>query len=170
MSRPCSMPPDTSRWSHKASLLNKIVLSLTTATSWLAMSCYLLLAPATSFSGNGLFARWLSALGLFQLTQQLPIDKLIHLVIFFGLVFLWQRVIRFLPLSATQQRRWIMLNVVVWCSMGIASEFLQEALQAGRQFDYVDMVADTIGCYLGGWVAKKLTPVETGVATKTNCL
>ena len=63
-----------------------------------------------------------------------------------------------------------MLNVVVWCSMGIASEFLQEALQAGRQFDYVDMVADTIGCYLGWWVAKKLTPVETGVATKTNCL
>jgi VanZ family protein len=164
------MPPDTSHWSHKVSLLNKIVLSLTTATSWLAMSCYLLLAPATSFSEKGLLKQLLVTLGLSELSEQLPIDKFVHLVIFFGLVFLWQRVIRFLPLSATQQRRWIMLNVVVWCSMGIASEFLQEALQAGRQFDYVDMVADTIGCYLGWWVAKKLTPVETGVATKTNCL
>jgi|LakMenE18May11ns_1017448.scaffolds.fasta_scaffold9936388_3 VanZ family protein len=164
------MPPDTSRWSHKASLLNKIVLSLTTATSWLAMSCYLLLAPATSFSGNGLFARWLSALGLSQLTQQLPIDKLIHLVIFFGLVFLWQQVINAASFSLTQKRRLIILNVAGWCCVGIAIEFLQEALQAGRQFDYLDMLANSIGCGLGGWVAKKLTPVETGVATKTNCL
>jgi glycopeptide antibiotics resistance protein len=54
--------------------------------------------------------------------------------------------------------------------MGVAIEFLQEAMQSGRQFDAVDILANAIGCGLGWWLAKKLTPVETGVATKTNCL
>lgn len=91
-------------------------------------------------------------------------------MIFFGLVFLWQRAIVALQLAGPQKRLLILFNLAGWCCLGIASEFLQDFLQLGRQFDQADLIADLAGCVAGGWMAKKLTPVETGVATKTNCL
>ena len=137
---------------------------------WLGLSAYLLLAPVSSFSENGFFKRLLGQLGLKGMTQDLPVDKVVHFIIFLVLVFLWQWALSALPLSINKKRLWTLLNIVCWCAMGIATEYIQESMQLGRQFDYTDMIANTAGCILGGWLAKKLTPVETGVATKTNCL
>lgn len=109
-------------------------------------------------------------LGLAEWQEQLPIDKLIHWSIFLGLVFLWQRVLMVLPHYKHQQKRWLLLNLALWFSVGIAIEILQETMQVGRQFDYADILCNAMGCLTGGWLVKKLTPVETGVATKTNCL
>jgi hypothetical protein len=164
------MLPDTKPWSLKYPYLNKLFFLSAAAIGWSCLSVYLLLAPATSFSKKGMLGWLLTVLGIADWQQQLPIDKLIHLIIFFGLVFLWHRALVALPLSKKQKSLWIFLNVAVWCMLGIAIEFLQEAMRSGRQFDYGDMLANGLGCGLGWWVAKKLTPVETGVATKTNCL
>jgi hypothetical protein len=150
--------------------LNTILFRSAAATGWLCLSGYLLLAPVSSFSKNGMFGWLLTVLRIADWEQQLPIDKLIHVTIFWGLVFLWQRVLVALPLSKKKQPRWFFLNVLLWFSMGIAIEFLQEAMQSGRQFDNADILANALGCTLGWWMGKKLTPVETGVATKTNCL
>jgi VanZ family protein len=137
---------------------------------WLSFSAYLLLAPASSISENGFFKRLLGQLGLKEMTKDLPVDKGVHFIIFMVLVLLWQRTLSALPLSENKKGRWILLNIGFWCAIGIATEYLQEFMQLGRQFDYTDMIANAAGCILGGWLAKKLTPVETGVATKTNCL
>ncbi|MFM7646211.1 MAG: VanZ family protein [Sphingomonadales bacterium] len=140
------------------------------AVGWLCLSGYLLLTPANSFSEKGILGWVLSLLGIAEWQEQLPIDKMIHFTIFFGLVFFWQRMVLSLPLSKKQYRFFILLNLVVWCCMGVAVEFLQEAMQWGRQFDYWDIMANATGCAAAWWLGKKLTPVETGVATKTNCL
>jgi len=137
---------------------------------WVSLSAYLLLAPASTFSKNGFFKRVLNHLGLKDLVQELPIDKAIHFIIFWGLVFFWQRVIVAWPQTVKKKQVWTLLNIMGWCMMGLATEYMQGHMQLGRQFDYTDMIANTAGCLLGGWLAKKLTPVETGVATKTNCL
>jgi hypothetical protein len=150
--------------------LNTIFFRLAAAASWLCLSGYLLLAPASSFSKKGMLGWLFTVLGIADWQAQLPIDKLIHLTIFFGLVFLWHRVVVILPHCKKQQNRWIFFNLALWFTMGVAIEFLQEAMQSGRQFDAADILANAIGCGLGWWLAKKLTPVETGVATKTNCL
>ncbi len=138
--------------------------------AWLLLASYLLLTPARSFSEKGLLSWLIARLGINRLSEDFPTDKIVHFCLFWGMVFLWHRVLVLLPLSATQRQKCIVLNVVGWVLVGIAIEFIQEAMQLGRQFDYTDMLANTVGCGLGGWVAKKLTPVETGVATKTNCL
>lgn len=150
--------------------MNKLIFRSASALGWLCLSVYLLLAPASSFSKKGMLGRLLSVLGIADWQEKLPIDKFIHLLIFFGLVFLWHRFLVVLPISKKQQAAGGFINVALWCSLGIAIEFLQEAMQSGRQFDYADIMANAIGCLAGWWLGKKLTPVETGVATKTNCL
>ena len=150
--------------------MNKLFFRSATAIGWLCFSAYLLLAPASSFSKNGLLGWLLIVVGIAEWQDRFPIDKLIHLTIFWGLVFLWQRVLVVLPFNKRHLQVSIFLNLIGWLFVGIGIEFLQEAMQLGRQFDYADMACNAIGCITGWWLAKKLTPVETGVATKTNCL
>jgi len=164
------MPPATKPWLPNLIFLNTIVFRSAAATGWLFLSGYLLLAPAASFSNDGTLGWLFSVLGIANWQQRLPLDKLIHFTIFFGLVFLWHRVLMAIPLHKKQQDLWIFLNVAGWCVLGVAIEFLQEALESGRHFDYADMIGNSIGGVAGWWLGKKLTPVETGVATKTNCL
>jgi hypothetical protein len=164
------MLPATNRWLLKHPLLKSIYYWSCAAVGWLCLSGYLLLAPANSFDKKGILHWLLTNLGLTHWKEQIPIDKLIHVAIFFGLVSLWQRVIILLPLSKKQQYKWMLLNLAGWFCVGIAIEFLQEAMQWGRQFDYWDMIANATGCVAAWGLGKKLTPVETGVATKTNCL
>jgi hypothetical protein len=164
------MPPDTKHWLPNFLLLNTLFIRVTAATGWLVLSCYLLLTPSNSFTQKGILSWLLTRLGLAELQRQLPIDKLIHATIFFGLVFLWHRVIVSWPLPTKEQRRWTLLNASLWICMAIGAEYAQESMQLGRQFEYADMISNVLGWAAGLLVTKKLTPVETGVATKTNCL
>ena len=69
----------------------------------------------------------------------------------------------------------IVIIGIVSLLYGVGMEFVQKYFINNRSFDNGDIIADAVGCTLGvlfslGRYIKKLTPVETGVATKTNCL
>jgi VanZ family protein len=71
-------------------------------------------------------------------------------------------------------------KIFIWIGIiglvyGAGMEFVQKYFIPNRSFDIGDIIADGIGSAIGVFYStrrfiKKLTPVETGVATKTNCL
>ncbi|MBK9569538.1 MAG: VanZ family protein [Chitinophagaceae bacterium] len=129
---------------------------------WLIISTFLLTIPGTSFPKEN----WLDKIWL---------DKWIHIGMFTIMVFLWCRAIRKLNFDRTKLKTVFILLAIVWLAYGTGMEFVQKYFIPNRGFDIGDILADGIGCIVGLVYStrryiKKLTPVETGVATKTNCL
>jgi VanZ family protein len=112
------------------------------------------------------FSRWWVAAGwavfmgvlLFMPGSMLPhentfaipqFDKIVHMGMFGGFVFLWCLCIsnREMPL-----KRLLALFFVIFllgASYGIASEFIQKYFIPGRDYDNVDIIADMIGASIG---------------------
>lgn len=72
-------------------------------------------------------------------------------------------------------KKLFLIAAILSLAYGIGMEFVQKYFIPNRSFDVGDIAADAVGCTIGflySWrrYIKKLTPVETGVATKTNCL
>ncbi|MGC4037993.1 MAG: VanZ family protein [Chitinophagaceae bacterium] len=83
-------------------------------------------------------------------------DKIVHIGLFGGLVFLWCGVERKRKkkLKSMQQNFvWIALG---GCVYGIAMEFVQKYFIPNRSFDTGDMIADAIGSIIALVVATKL--------------
>ncbi len=91
------------------------------------------------------------------------------------IVFLWCRAILKMNFDRRKLKKRFILLAIVWLAYGIGMEFVQKNFIPNRSFDVGDIIADGVGCVTGliysiSRYIKKLTPVETGVATKTNCL
>ncbi len=143
-------------------MLKKIKPSFIPLICWFIISTILLTLPGSAFPPE----KWLA---------KLQFDKWVHIAMFAIMVFLgcWSMHKKY---TATGKLRtafiWIGLVSLIY---GIGMEFVQRYFITNRSFDNGDIVADTIGCTIGVLYSirryiKKLTPVETGVATKTNCL
>jgi VanZ family protein len=129
---------------------------------WLIISTVLLTIPGTSFPKEN----WLDKIWL---------DKWIHIGMFTIMVILWCRAIYKLNIDRTNLKNVFILLAIVWLAYGTGMEFVQKYFIPNRSFDTGDILADGVGCIVGLVYStrryiKKLTPVETGVATKTNCL
>ena len=89
--------------------------------------------------------------------EELELDKVVHIGLFAGLVFLW--CLPFQLLVENPRRRkiiygWIALSFIAY---GVAIEFIQRDFIPFRSFDLYDIVADTIGCAIG-WITIRAWP------------
>jgi VanZ family protein len=88
--------------------------------------------------------------------EDIQLDKIVHVGLFFTLVVLWC-----LPsgIRTNEQRvnRVYLYITLAFFAYGIAIEFIQRDFVPHRSFDFFDIVADTIGCVAGFVVARKLS-------------
>jgi VanZ family protein len=77
------------------------------------------------------------------------LDKLIHVTLFGGFVFLWSYY------YATKQEKNFNLNkrfisfLIIACLYGIATELMQKYFIPNRDYDIYDIAADTTGAIIG---------------------
>ena len=103
------------------------------------------------------------------------LDKWIHIGMFGIMVILWCRAMLLKQYEIQKTKKFFLYLGIGWLLYGIGMEFVQKYFIPNRSFDIGDILADAAGCAIGviystSRYIKKLTPVETGVATKTNCL
>jgi hypothetical protein len=76
-------------------------------------------------------------------------DKVIHLGMFIGMAFLWDRVIRQRIDKKSEVGNKIYTKyLVLWIFIAILTEYLQR-LVPGRSFDYFDIITNIIGVITG---------------------
>jgi VanZ family protein len=95
----------------------------------------LLVIPGDAFPEDKLFGR-------------IFLDKIIHVIIFGGMMFcfyMWR--------NNTSASKKLLIAGIVY---GILMEFVQKYFCYHRAFEYTDMVADAIGCLLAYLVAERL--------------
>jgi len=101
---------------------------------WTLFTIILLCLPGSAIPGNGIFA--------------LPgLDKIVHIVLFGGIVWLWASY-SYYKLNKDQWKRMLCLLVVCTLVLGIILEFVQKYFIPGRSFDNYDIVADATGAVL----------------------
>ena len=76
------------------------------------------------------------------------LDKIIHVILFGSFVFLWCVYFASKPDKDFLKRRFILI-LVVGCVYGIGMEFIQKYFIPNRNFDILDIVADTVGAISG---------------------
>ena len=88
--------------------------------------------------------------------EDIQLDKIIHVGLFFVLVILWclPSGSRISPKGINRVYLYITFAFFVY---GIAIEFIQRYFVPHRSFDIFDIVADTVGCVAGFIVAKKIS-------------
>lgn len=120
--------------------LRKSVLYYSAAIAWLLLSTFLLTLPGNQFPKEN----WLDRIGF---------DKIVHLVLFALMVYLWCLAISTgIPPSARRVRFFKTLTLT-WFAWGIAMEFVQRYCIPNRSFDFWDIVADGAGALLGFYLA-----------------
>jgi VanZ family protein len=88
--------------------------------------------------------------------EDIQLDKIVHVGLFFTLVVLWC-----LPsgIRTSQKRinRVYLYITLAFFAYGIAIEFIQRNFVPHRSFDFFDIVADSIGCVAGFVIARKIS-------------
>jgi VanZ family protein len=75
-------------------------------------------------------------------------DKIVHLIIFGGFVFLLTKAFIF-QYPNVNKKKIIRICLVVGIFIGALSEVMQHYVFVGRNGNYVDFLADLIGCFVG---------------------
>jgi hypothetical protein len=112
--------------------------------SWTLLTVILLCLPGSTIPNEGLF-------------DTEGIDKVVHFILFGGIVFLWAFHLYFRRGEKLQWRRIIVLLTVLSIALGIGLEFLQLYYIPNRSFDGMDIMADSTGALAAGifhWLKK----------------
>jgi VanZ family protein len=81
-------------------------------------------------------------------TTELPLDKIVHVLINAGLFFLW--ILYGLTISYGKNKRILVIVIATLCILyGIIIEVIQETWVPLRQADVWDLAANTVGIVLG---------------------
>lgn len=122
--------------------LKKINPSFVPPLCWLIISTFLLTIPGNAFPKEN----WLDKIWL---------DKWVHIGLFAIMVTLWCWAMLKIYSVGTRLRTifiWIGLASLIY---GIGMEFVQKYFITNRSFDVGDIVADAVGCVLGGFFSRK---------------
>ncbi len=92
----------------------------------------------------------------FGIWKFVQLDKLIHIIIFTLLVFLFCRPIQLKGFFTNILVKFYIVVGMVFIVYGIFIEIIQELFIKGRSFEALDILADTIGCFIGYFIAKKI--------------
>lgn len=88
-------------------------------------------------------------------------DKIVHITLFGGFVFLWDLHLSKRFPEAIRMVRWFFIIYVLANVYGISMEYVQKYWIPGRDFDLADIIADMIGAGLGyGFSHLFLLPAE----------
>lgn len=102
--------------------------------SWTLFTIILLCLPGSAIPGAGIF----STRGL---------DKIVHVILFGGIVLLWGLYIR-KAYTYTVRIKMLILAALGSIALGIALEYVQKYFIPGRSFDASDMLADATGAII----------------------
>ncbi|HEX6916312.1 MAG TPA: VanZ family protein [Chitinophagaceae bacterium] len=105
------------------------LLKLFTAIIWLMFISVMFMLPASELPDESWF-------------EKVYLDKWVHVVFFFILVYLFYR-------ALPQNRFWRIRIVILAMIYGILVEVSQRLFTQDRSYDYSDIIADGIGCLLG---------------------
>jgi VanZ like family len=122
--------------------LKKSVLYFTAAITWLLISTFLLTLPGNKFPQEN----WLDRIGF---------DKIVHLIMFALLVYLWCLAISSTSPASTRRTTLFKTVALIWFVWGIAMEFVQRYCIPYRSFDSWDIAADGAGALLGFYLAHR---------------
>ena len=90
--------------------------------------------------------------------EELELDKVVHIGLFAGLVFLWGLPFQLLIENADRRNLIYGLITFGFIIYGVAIEFIQRDFIPFRSFDLYDIVADTVGCAIG-WITIRKWPL-----------
>lgn len=80
----------------------------------------------------------------FTFNSFFEIDKLIHFILYFVFVLLWSLIAE--KAMSSLQKFWL---AVVSIAFGVAIELLQSAMALGRSYEINDIMANSVGCFIG---------------------
>ncbi len=109
--------------------MSSILKKFIPAIVWFIVVTTLFLIPGSEFPQEDWF-------------EKIYLDKLVHIVFIFLLVYLF-----YYPLRH-QQYNWLLLLVCAGILYGISIEFIQKYWVKGRSFELADIVCDIVGCAL----------------------
>lgn len=119
--------------------VNRAILPAVLWTLFIASSCLL---PASAFKK-------------FTFDSLSQLDKLIHLILYVVFVMLWA-----LSLKRVLTIKEKLVLLLVSVAYGVLIEVLQSAMALGRSYDIDDIIANTVGCFLGillmSFIARKM--------------
>lgn len=119
-------------------IVRKITRYLITPLLWTIITIILLCLPGSSFPGDGLF---------FTIPH---LDKVVHVILFGGIVLLWGFYFLFKSLRSSSLQLVIVIVVLSAITLGICMEFIQLRFIPNRAFDKGDIWANTISSILFG--------------------
>ena len=118
----------------------KFKYKLSLALGWLSLISYLFFLPGSALPENDLF-------------NYVQLDKWIHISFFIILICLWSW-----ALLLNKRKSFIILFISA-VTYGLLVEICQDRLVINRSFDVYDLVADSVGSFLGiGLYIKKINP------------
>jgi VanZ family protein len=89
---------------------------------------------------------------IFKIPQQ---DKIIHIFIFFFLVYLFCRPFKLSAFPKKKITSWFFSIALYGLAYGISVEFIQKYFVPNRSYEVWDIVADAIGCFIGYFYCRK---------------
>ncbi len=106
------------------------------AAGWAAFMGVLLFMPGSMLPHENTFA--------------IPqFDKIVHMCMFGGFVFLWSLFASNREMPLKRLLSWFFFIFGLGIFYGIASEFIQKYFIPGRDYDNADIIADMIGASIG---------------------
>ena len=141
--------------------MNKKISTIWVAIAFFALATILFLLPGSSFPKQNWWTPFF---------KTIRVDKIVHAVIFFLLVYLWCKTIYYRTVIANRKKVFLFI-LIFFITYGVVVEFVQENFIENRSFEVYDILADAAGAVAGFLVAfrrfiKKETPVETGVVNQ----
>lgn len=103
--------------------------------AWTSVTIFLLCIPGSAIPSAGVLA-----------TE--GIDKVVHAILFGGIVLLWAFNLYFRRNDKSKWQQIIVLLTLFSVGLGIGLEFLQRDYIPNRSFDGIDIIADTTGAVL----------------------
>ncbi len=103
--------------------------------TWTALTIFLLCIPGTAIPSEGVFA-----------TD--GIDKVVHAILFGGIVLLWGFNLYFRRSDNQKWQQIIVMLTLFSVGLGIGLEFLQRDYIPNRSFDGFDIIADSAGALI----------------------
>lgn len=128
------------------SLLQKLCSKKLLPIGWTIITIVLLCLPGSSIPGEGF---------VFNIPN---LDKIVHVILFGGIVLFWGAHYAFRPERPQGWQKLVILLAILSTGLGIVLEYVQFYFIPLRSFDIYDIVADTSGALAAMLLVLFLSP------------